>query len=277
MKVLLTGAGGFIGSYLAKCWEANESISVTGTSRAKPLNNLNVTLCDLAKELPFRDNYDIVVHTAARSPSSSTKVTDFIASNIEATRNLVEFALQAGVKKFIYLSSISIYGDVRVPLVDEETEVINPGIYGMTKFIGEMLIKDAGFKSSIALRLPGVLGPGAKTPWLCNITERFKKNLPVYYYNPEALFNNMVHVSDLEKFITNLFEYDLKGFDIMTLGAKECIPIKSLVEILKRRTESGSKLIQTGKEIKSFIISTKKAESIGFNPMCADKILDSLI
>lgn len=201
MKVLLTGIGGFIGSHLAKAWR-DAALDFVGVSRRKLSDNneFEILYCDLANGMPYEKDVDIIVHTAAKSPSPGARIEEFVSSNIEGTRKLLEYAAKHGVSKFIYLSSVSVYGTVQVPIVDEKTPVTDPGIYGMTKLIGELLVKEAGLKSSMALRLPGVLGPGASTPWLCRVLEKLKNNLPVEYFNPYSPFNNLLHVDDLDMF-----------------------------------------------------------------------------
>ncbi|HEX9060656.1 MAG TPA: NAD(P)-dependent oxidoreductase [Clostridia bacterium] len=278
MKVLLTGIGGFIGSHLAKAWQ-DAALDFVGVSRRKLSDNNEFQLiyCDLANGVPYEKSVDIIVHAAAKSPSPDARIEDFVSSNVEGTRKLLEYAVKHGVSKFIYLSSVSVYGTVQVPIVDEETAVVDPGIYGMTKLIGELLVKEAGLKSSIALRLPGVLGPGAKTPWLCKVLDNLKNNMPVEYFNPYSPFNNLLHVDDLDMFIRHLFSYEWEGFNVVTLASKRSMPVRHLLEGLKRKTGSLSELIELNDNRKSFQISTKKAVSIGFNPICSDNFLDELI
>src|SRR5207248_1320682 len=94
---------------------------------------------------------------------------------------------------------------VEDPVVDETTPITDPDIYGLTKLIGEKLVGDptATFRS-IAIRLPGVVGPGSVRNWLTNVVAAAKEGREIDIYNPTASFNNAIHVADLARFVANL-------------------------------------------------------------------------
>ena len=79
-------------------------------------------------------------------------------------------AKNVGVKRFIFFSSLSVYGEIKDSIVHETTPILNPGPYGASKLFGEACLKEAEKEMpSIALRLPAVLGKGARRHWLANI------------------------------------------------------------------------------------------------------------
>ena len=268
MKVLLTGVGGFIGSYLAQKWQDrdNELICVCRNRKPEGLK-AKVIYSDLSKELKFNESVDVIVHAAAQSPAPGIVINDYIKSNIDSVNNIIEYAKRMNVKKIIYLSSVSIYGEVRDLVVDEDTELVNPDIYGMTKYIGEKLLCEASDISVIALRLPGVIGKGATTPWLAKVMDKLRRGRKVEIYNHESLFNNLIHVEDLEIFINSLINMDWKGFIKLTLACKEALTVEKVAYLLRDYMNSSSEIELSDLKRNSFTISIDRAIKMGFNPM----------
>lgn len=165
MKILLTGVTGFIGNYFATKWEEKPH-QVIGIARRRMQSDLDTSIicADLAEDVPLNEPVDVIVHTAAQSPAPNITTDAFVRNNVDAVRNLIRYAHSFDVQRFIYLSSISIYGEVSTNLLDENTPIVNPDPYGLTKYMGELLLLDESrWLPSVSLRLPGVLGKGAIT------------------------------------------------------------------------------------------------------------------
>lgn len=275
MKILLTGASGFIGKYLAESWQhgLHDLICVSRNTRI-PDSKFQVIYSDLSKSFEYSEFVDIIVHTAAQSPAPGVKMNDYLDSNVDSIRNLIRYAQKYNVKKFINLSSVLIYGDVAERVVDERTPIIKPGRYGLTKYIGEKLIGEVDNIATISLRLPGVLGKGARTPWLVKTANKLKNNELVKIYNAESLFNNLIYVSDLEKFICRLMDQEWYGHKIVTLGSRDMITVYDVVNKLKSNLCSSSQIEVIKAYKNSFVISNSDAYKMGYDPMCIDDILE---
>lgn len=273
MKILLTGVHGFIGSYLAGKWSGVHDL--IGIGRHNKLGDVcrRVVYADLADSVTLDEPVDAIVHTAAQSPAENVAANSFIRSNIDSIRNLIRYARKFEVRKFLYLSSISLYGQISRPVLDENTPIVNPDIYGLTKYLGELLLRDEEATLSISLRLPGVLGRGAKTPWLARVAEKLRQGVEVSIYNPGSLFNNIVYLSDLEKFISELLAADLNGFKTVILGCLEPITIRETVWSLKKYLDSKSNIVEKESDKISFTISLDRAIEMGYNPMSTKEIL----
>jgi D-erythronate 2-dehydrogenase len=157
MRILVTGAAGYIGSALVKALEGHDVLATDQSAPAPIIGNLAYP--QFARSLITRE-VQAVFHLASlvsggaeQSFELGTKV------NLDATRDLLEACRLAGHRpKFIFASSIAVYGGVSE--VMDETAVAPRLSYGAQKLVCEILIDDytrRGYIDGRALRLPAVL------------------------------------------------------------------------------------------------------------------------
>lgn len=168
MKIVVTGVSGFIGGKLSSILN-ERGHSVIGLDKDKKEFNCNmefhqVDITDLnsLRQLSLED-IDIIIHAAAQSGgfrSLKEPIVDF-DWNARGTFNMVRLAQDLKVKKFIYLSSMAVYGNnLRIT----EDSKLNPiSFYGVSKLAGEFYVKlleDHADISTIILRLFATYGAG---------------------------------------------------------------------------------------------------------------------
>ena len=171
-KILITGASGFIGSFLVE--EALERglevwAAVRGSSSRQWLQDprihfveLNLSSADDLKKALQEVSFDYVVHAAGVTKCKDR--CDFRRINAEGTRNLVEAlkTTQPALRRLVYLSSLSIFGAIREEQPYQpirESDVPQPNTeYGRSKLEAEQLLEDCGL-DYIVLRPTGVYGP----------------------------------------------------------------------------------------------------------------------
>jgi len=167
---LISGASGFLGSHLAhgllKHKQAVRAL-VRKTSNTSCLPEKDVEF--IIGNLENRDslntamkNVTTVFHCAALV-SDWGKKKDFINVNVEGTRNMLDAAVKAKVKRFVYVSTSDFYGFLDKEDVTEDTPPKKRGfLYGDTKIMAEELVwqyhKEKGLKISI-IRPPSIYGP----------------------------------------------------------------------------------------------------------------------
>ena len=163
MKILITGAAGYIGSHVAKQLLETTAHAITildnlSTGSTKTLDTLNgireftfvkldLKEFDKVEELLEKNRFDTIIHFAASIvvPESVENPLKYYMNNTVNTTNLVKCAVQTEVTKFIFSSTAATYGEpASLPEsgIDENypTSPINP--YGMSKLMSERVIQD---------------------------------------------------------------------------------------------------------------------------------------
>ena len=189
-KILITGASGFIGSFIVEealrrdmeVWAA-----VRRTSSRKYLQDKRIHFIELdfsskdqlKRQLDGKD-FDYVVHAAG--VTKCLDISDFKRMNTQGTRNLVDalIELQVPIKRFVFLSSLSVYGAVheKQPYVEiTENDCPRPNTaYGKSKLEAERYLDSIGNDFPyIILRPTGVYGPRERDYFL--MAESIKKHI----------------------------------------------------------------------------------------------------
>jgi UDP-glucose 4-epimerase len=150
VKVLVTGSSGRIGGAVAARLALRHR--VTGIDRRPgALTSEIVDVRDTPRLAPLLAGVDAVVHTASlHVPDlAAHDSAEFHAVNVEATRRLLDAAGEAGVGRFVYTSTTSLYGDAMLPEAGEAvwvTETLAPrprDVYDETKLAAEACIAEA--------------------------------------------------------------------------------------------------------------------------------------
>lgn len=176
-RVLVTGATGFVGRAL--CGElARAGLLVRATTRsgAAPQGAAEqFVVSDIGATTEWShalDQVDIVVHTAARAHVMDDRANSMLytATNVAGTQRLAEAAAQAGVRRFVYLSSIKVNGEeVENYAYGPDDEPHPRGPYGTSKWLGEqalMAVAASCRMQAVVVRSPIVYGPGVRANFL---------------------------------------------------------------------------------------------------------------
>ncbi len=202
-KFFISGASGFIGSALFNEF-CKKNISCIGTGRKNLLFD-NYLKCDLLDRDRLRSalqGVTCIIHCAGyahafNALSGEVKEKTWLI-NYEATKNLIEIAMEVGVSKFINLSSVRAMSETGPNCVDEEWDLNPLSEYGKSKLAAEKLIFNLAKKSKINvvnLRLSMVYGRGGH-----GNLERMAKLISKGLFPPLPETNNhrsMVHIDDV--------------------------------------------------------------------------------
>lgn len=179
--ILLTGDSGFLGRYIK-----NDLLSHHVLFQTLNRNNADYKI-DLSATVPiFRINFDLVIHCAGAAhkiPKNQLESDLIYNTNIKSTENLILGLEKIDLpKKFVFISSVSVYGRSSGMLINENDDLLASDPYGKSKTICEKIIIDWCKQNKITytiLRLPLLVGsnpPGN----LGDMINAIKKN---YYFN----------------------------------------------------------------------------------------------
>ena len=221
-KVVVIGGAGFIGSHvvdhlrrepvreivvldnLVRGTRANLSDAITD-SRVRVVEG-SITSPDLLADV--LQGAGGVVHLAAlwlhecvHEPRAAIDV------NIVGTFNVLEAAVRCGVKKVVYSSSASVYGDAVFTPMTEDHPFNNRTMYGATKIAGEQFLRSFYQQHRldyVALRYMNVYGPrmdyqGAYVSVIMKVLDRIDQNLPPIVFGDGTQAYDFVHVEDVAR------------------------------------------------------------------------------
>lgn len=244
MKILLTGTSGFVGSALLSKLQELPAFKVVSAIRSavSPAEDTVVVgnfdgTTDYSSALT---NVDVVVHAAARAHIMRDEVADPLLEyrkvNVDGSLNLARQAVAAGVKRFIYISSIKVNGESTTGLpFFTETDAAKPeDPYGVSKHEAEkglcLLAQETGLEVVI-IRPPLVYGPGVKANFL-SLVKLSATWLPL----PFGAVNNrrsMVYVGNLVDLIIRCINHPSAANEIFLVSDGEDVSLRSLLAYMR--------------------------------------------
>lgn len=197
MRILLTGASGFLGQTIKNILNDDVIISV-----GRDIADIKV---DLVREVPSLPACDTVIHAAGKAhivPKSDLEKKEFFDVNVTGTANLLKGIEQAGLpRNFVFISSVAVYGKQKGELIDENESLAATDIYGLSKIAAESLIQTWCKRNRVnctILRLPLLAGPNPPG----NLEAMIKGIKKGYYFNIDGgkakksivLANDVAHI-----------------------------------------------------------------------------------
>lgn len=223
MKILITGASGFIGSFIVEealrrgfdTWAGVRATSSRGYLRDERIHFIDLDLSSeerLVEQLGGH-GFDYVVHAAGATKCLHKD--DFMRVNYEGTRNLVNAILKTGMplRRFVYLSSLSIFGAIREEqpyqeICEGDTPRPNTA-YGMSKLRAEQFLDSIGNDFNyIVLRPTGVYGPREKDYFVMAKSISQHVDFSVGYRRQDITF---VYVKDVVQAVFLALDHGMSG------------------------------------------------------------------
>jgi len=179
--ILITGANGFIGKPLCRSL-VNKGFRVTGTIRSLEADHVSTLGLNLHEtgDLEYYEKWpellagvDAVIHLAARvhvmGAAGAAALESYRQANVTVTEKLLRAATAAGVRRFVFLSSVKAIGEGGVDAYSEDTRPEPTDPYGVSKLEAEQTVQAIGRETGIEtviLRLPLVYGPYVRANFL---------------------------------------------------------------------------------------------------------------
>ena len=229
MRVLLTGANGFLGRHLSSEF-IRSGVELIKTTRKGDNDSV---ACDLiSKEnVGYLINLvkpNLIVHCAAFVPKTLEDYKNLELSSLN--RKMLENILMSSKVPLVYISSMTVYGNSK-NIVRCESDAGSPeSPYGVSKYDGEMLLKEDG-RDSLSIRIPGLFGEGRSSGLVNNILINVSSEEDIELPKSPTLWAAM-DVKDAAKVIIRLVKNSaFKGYTPINVGYSEIYSINRLLAI----------------------------------------------
>lgn len=252
-NILVTGATGFLGKPLVTELVA-EGFPVSALVRSaesmlpnqvtKIVGGDLATICD---RRPLLHNIDIVIHVAARAhimnDDAASPLAEFRKINTQATLELAKQAAEQGVRRFIFISSIKVNGEITHSneLFKPDDDFVPDDPYGLSKYEAEQglltLAKETGMEVVI-IRPPLVYGPGVRANF-ASMMKWVKRGIPLPF---GAIHNqrSFIALDNLISFIIHCINHPNAANEIFLISDGEDL---STTELLRKLASTFSRRI----------------------------------
>ena len=259
MNILITGGAGFIGSTLADRLISNNNIIVIDnfndyySPKLKEKNiesilqNPNYKLyrgdiCDkeFLAAIFNENNIDLIIHIAARAgvrPSLENPLA-YVESNIYGTINILENMRKNSVKKIIFASSSSVYGNSTAEQFSEDLKITEPiSPYAATKSACEQFLYTYSKLydiQAICLRFFTVYGPRQRPDLaIRKFIELIEQDKPIPVYGDGTTMRDYTYIDDIVDGIVKAINYNQTKYEIVNLGGGSPVTLNQMIETIE--------------------------------------------
>ncbi|MDB4917869.1 MAG: steroid dehydrogenase [Gemmatimonadetes bacterium] len=201
MKILVTGASGFVGGSFMRHFAARSDLMLHGVGR-RQLNHARYTSVDLARPFDLSFEPDVVIHAAARATPWG-RASDYRRDNIDATKHVIEFCMRHGRPRLVYVSSSSVYYQPGDQYGLTEESPIGPRFvneYAATKYAGEQLaLAYAGPR--VIVRPRAVFGPGDTVLFPRIVAAARAGRLPLFTRTGGPAVGDLIYIDTLVEYL----------------------------------------------------------------------------
>ncbi len=268
-SVLITGGRGFIGSRLASVLSKDNNVKVFDIKDGKDIGNFDL----LKKELK---NVDILFHFAGliSVEESMKKPLEYIDKNIIGSYNVLRAAQEDGVKKVVFASSASVYGDYPENPKKEDMPLLPKSPYAFAKITTERFMEhfnSIGLKT-VPLRFFNIYGPGqnVNSPYAAVIPIFIKKalnNEDLIIYGDGNQTRDFIYIDDV---INACILASEKGSGALNIGSGIPVSVNEIAKLIVELTNSKSKIghieNRSGDIIHSLSDISRAKDILGFEP-----------
>ncbi len=296
--VLITGAAGFIGShachaFLGRGWQ------VTGIDNFDPFYDRRIKeegiaalhgddgfrfiegdIRDTTSVVTALEGVDVVLHLAARvgvRPSIEDPES-YVSVNVGGTATLLEACNRVGVKRFVFGSSSSVYGDSTPAPFGEDAVAMDPiSPYAATKRAGELHCKVYthlhGFRIA-ALRFFTVYGARQRPDLAIHkFTRLISEGAPIVQFGDGSSERDYTHVDDILQGTVAAVEWAMRdepAFEVFNLGESKTVCLSYLIELIGQALKMEPKIemrpMAPGDVKRTFANISKAKQVLGYHP-----------
>ncbi len=305
MQILITGGAGFIGSTLAdKLLKLSTSFQNNINNKIIIIDNFNDYYSPELKDLNIKHNLanpdyklyrgdicdrnlvnkifknheiNCVIHIAARAgvrPSLEDPL-EYVRSNIEGTINILEAMRKNNVKKIVFASSSSVYGNCKAEKFTEDLKVTEPiSPYAATKSACEQFLYTYSKLydiQALCLRFFTVYGPRQRPDLaIRKFIELIEQDKPIPVYGDGTTMRDYTYIDDIVNGIMSAINYDKTPYEIINLGGGSPVTLNEMIATIEKVLGKKAKIerlpMQPGDVDKTVADITKARRLLNYNP-----------
>ena len=286
-KVLVTGAGGFIGFSLCRHLRAMQCDVLAVLRDSRQLHELGsevtpVVIDDLCEVYDWQDMLDgveAVVHLAGYVHERSGNLSEEAGQqctrlNVDVTRRLADAAVTAGVKRFIYVSSVKVHGESsgQNKSVTEYMELFPEDTYSRSKLAAENILRQLESTTemeTVIVRPPLVYGPGVKANFL-RLMKLVEKGIPL----PLAAVDNrrsFVFLENLVDMLTLAIVHPAAAGETFLISDREDVSTPVLINMLAKGLGVTPRLFPISVQVMQVLAA------VGGERSTVDRLVQSLV
>ena len=296
MKILVTGAAGFIGSHLCERlltdgaevvgldnFDEFYSPAIKRSNIAECLEHKSFTLIEgdirdveCVAGVLSRSDINTIVHLAARAgvrPSIEQPLL-YQDVNINGTMVLLEAAKEYGIRKFIFASSSSVYGNnKKVPFAETDNVDYPISPYAATKKAGELICHTYHHlydMDIMCLRFFTVYGPRQRPDLAIHKFARLiEADKPIPVFGDGSMRRDFTYIDDIIQGVMGAIEH-CEGYEIYNLGESRPVRLDELIgeieKALGKKAIINRQPVQPGDVIQTYADVAKAKAKLGYNP-----------
>ena len=242
-----------------------------------PVFQMDLRNNNSVRDLFHREKFDAITHLAARAGvrPSIAQPQLYYDANVNGTLHLLDAARTAGIERFIFASSSSVYGLCKdVPFSEDFrlTQTISP--YAATKIAGEFLCSTFSHLYQmrvVALRFFTVYGARQRPDLAIHqFTRKILAGHPIDQFGDGTTRRDYTYIDDIIQGVVAALNYDGARWDIFNLGESETVPLKDLIKAIETAVGKEAKINRLPEQPGDVPLTcadiSKARRLLGYNP-----------
>ncbi|MGC8934939.1 MAG: NAD-dependent epimerase/dehydratase family protein [Thermoproteota archaeon] len=298
-KVIVTGGAGFIGSHLVeRLLEFCDEVVVLDNFSSGKMENLKdvkssgklkVIRLDLLESKEINDKIagaDVVFHIAANPEVRISEPKVHLEQNVLVTYNILEAMRKTDVKKIVFTSSSTVYGEAKKIPTPEDYGPLEPiSMYGAAKLASESLI--SGYSHTYGIigfifRFANVVGKRANHGVIYDFIQKLRKNRKeLEILGDGTQRKSYIHVSDCLDAIFHVLDKESSKYCVYNIGNLDSVSVSEIADIvieemkLKNVKKKFTGGVEGGRgwigDVKHMQLDVSKLTSLGWKPKLSSK------